>query len=221
MGRAFREAPCLKARRGAEAMDAAGVLPRFQGWAVHDFWSPYLRYDCLHAFCNAHLLRELKFLFEEQKLAWAGRLMELLREFHGLAKAQPSLSEKLIERCQERYHALLKAARREHPRPAPKAPRAKQSKAANLLDRLEDNDQCILAFLSVPQVPFTNNQAEQDIRMIKVRQKISGSFRTLKGAQVFATIRGFLSTARKQGINLLQALTQAFSGESFLPLASA
>ena len=202
----------VQATRGAEAMEAAGVLPHFRGWAVHDFWSPYLRYEeCLHAFCNAHLLRELKFLFEEEHLPWAGELMDLLGEFHALKKAQPLLSERVVERCQRRYHVLLRKARRRQPRSPAKAPRVKQSKAANLLARLEDYDQCILAFLSVPAVPFTNNQAEQDIRMIKVRQKISGCFRTLKGAQVFATIRGFLSTARKQGKDLLEALTQAFS----------
>ena len=205
----------VHAKRGTEAMEAAGILPHFKGWAVHDFWSPYLRYqECLHAFCNAHLLRELKFLLEEEHLPWAGQLMELLGEFQALKKARPRLSEGLIEKCQRRYHALLKAARRRHPRPAVNAARAKQSKAANLLARLEDYDQCILAFLSVPAVPFTNNQAEQDIRMIKVRQKISGCFRTLEGARVFATIRGFLSTARKQGKDLLEALTQAFSSTS-------
>ena len=209
----------VHAKRGAEAMESAGVLPHFRGWVVHDFWSPYLRFEeCLHAFCNAHLLRELKFLFEEEHLPWAGKLMELLWEFHALKQAQPHLDERVVEKCQRRYHALLKKARRGHPRPPAKAARVKQSKAANLLDRLEDYDQCILAFLFVPEVPFTNNQAEQDIRMIKVRQKISGCFRTLKGAQVFATIRGFLSTARKQGKDLLEALTQAFTGTPFISL---
>ena len=112
----------VHAKRGAEAMESAGVLPHFRGWVVHDFWSPYLRFEeCLHAFCNAHLLRELKFLFEEEHLPWAGKLMELLWEFHALKQAQPHLDERVVEKCQRRYHALLKKARRGHPRPPAKA----------------------------------------------------------------------------------------------------
>lgn len=204
-------------RRGVEAMNAADLLPKFEAWVVHDFWAPYFQYDCAHALCNQHLLRELKFLFEEQEQPWAGQMMELLREFHALSKEEPKLDDVLVEKCHRRYLALLKKARLLHPRRNEGDRRGKQSKAANLLDRLEDYEHCILAFLSNPEVPFTNNQAEQDIRMVKLKQKISGSFRTFHGAQVFARIRGFFSTARKQGHNLLESVTQALQGNPFIP----
>ena len=116
-----------------------------------------------------------------------------------------------------RYRAIVRKGRREHPRRRQGEGRAKQGKAANLLDRLEDYDLCVLAFLIDPNVPFTNNQGEQDIRMIKVKQKISGCFRTLSGAQVFARIRSYLSTCRKQGRNLWEACYYAVIGQPFMP----
>lgn len=207
----------VHAKRGAEAMTHADILSHFQGWAVHDFWGPYLLFVCAHAFCNAHLLRELKFLSEEQQMTWAAEMMELLLEFLTLSKTGPRLSESQIASAHERYNSVLETARLLHPRPLAGAPRLKQTKAVNLLNRLEDYEHCILAFLSNPEVPFTNNQAEQDIRMIKVRQKISGCFRTSKGASIFARIRGFVSTARKQGKSILDSLTEAFSGSPFIP----
>jgi transposase len=204
-------------KRGTEAMKAADLIPRFEAWVVHDFWTPYFQYDCAHALCNQHLLRELKFLSEEQDQPWAGKMMKLLREFLTLSKEEPELDDALLEKCHRRYRALLKKARLLHPRRQERDKRGKQSKAANLLDRLEDYEHCILAFLANQEVPFTNNQAEQDIRMVKVKQKISGSFRTFKGAQIFARIRGFFSSARKQGRNLLESITEAIQGTPFLP----
>jgi transposase len=209
----------VHARRGTEAMDAAALLPQREGWVVHDFWAPYFQYDCAHALCCEHLLRELKFLFEEESQPWAGAMMELLWEFHALSKAQPHLSEDLLKECHRRYQALLGEARLLHPRRAKGEKRGKQSKTCNLLDRMEDYDQCILAFLADPDVPFTNNQAERDIRMVKLREKIAGSFRTFKGALIFARIRGFFSTARKQGRNLLESVTEIFQGTPFIPAA--
>lgn len=207
-------------KRGTEAMNAANILPLREGWIVHDFWKPYFAYDCPHALCNQHLLRELKFLHEDQGQKWAGKMMELLREFHALSRDHPLLKESVIERCHSRCGALLVKARRLHPRRKPGEKRGKQSKACNLLDRMEDYEHCILAFLSNPEVPFTNNQAERDIRMVKIKEKISGSFRTLKGAQIFARIRGFFSTARKQGRNLLESATDALQGRPFTPIAT-
>ncbi|MES2570941.1 MAG: IS66 family transposase [Verrucomicrobiota bacterium] len=204
-------------RRGSEAMDAANILPRRTGWTMHDFLSSYFHYGCAHAVCNQHLLRELRFFAEEKQESWAGSLMGLLYEFNTLSKTEPLLEEKALERCHARYQEILKAARLLHPRTQAGGKRVKQSKACNLLDRLEDYDQCVLAFLANPEVPFTNNQAEQDIRMIKVKQKISGAFRTLKGAQTFARIRGFFSTARKQGRDLLSSITEALEGRAFVP----
>lgn len=206
-------------KRGAEAMDHFNILPRFEGWAMHDHFQPYLRYDqCVHVFCNEHHLRELKFQAEENGEAWAEELSQFLlrqkewREKYGLP------SEWKFKTILDEYHAILAKGRRKHPR---RQIRAAQSKAANLLDRLEDYDLCVLAFLLDLKVPFTNNQSEQDIRMIKLRQKISGGFRTLHGAQVFARIRSYISTCRKQGRNILEALERAFLGDPFMPAAPA
>jgi transposase len=112
---------------------------------------------------------------------------------------------------------VVPQGRQTHPRRQPGQGRTQQGKAANLLDRLEDFDLCVLAFLIDPNVPFTNNQGEQDIRMIKVKRKISGGFRTLTGAQTFARIRGYLSTCRKQGRNLWEACYQLAIGQPFMP----
>lgn len=182
---------------------------------MHDHMRAYLLYDeCFHAFCNEHHLRELKFQWEVNGEAWAEELSLFLlrqkqyREAHGLP------SRWKFKRILDDYHSILAKGRKKHP---PQQGRGAQSKAANLLNRLETFDHSVLAFLIDLNVPFTNNQAEQDIRMIKVRQKISGGFRTLHGAQVFARIRSYISTCRKQGRNILEALETAFLGNPFMP----
>lgn len=203
--------------RGAEAMDALGVLPHCLSWLIHDFWKPYLKYDALHALCNQHLLRELKFLFEQCGQLWAGQLGRFLLDWKSDPRARDGLEEDVFNHAHSQYRAIVRKGRADHPRRLPGQGRSKQDKATNLLDRLEDYDLCILAFLLDPNVPFTNNQGEQDIRMIKVKQKVSGCFRTLEGAQCFVRIRGYLSTCRKQGINLWDACFQAALGQPFLP----
>lgn len=207
----------VHSNRGAEAMDALGVLPHCSFWLIHDFWNPYLKYDALHALCNQHLLRELKFLFEQCGELWADKLSRFLLDWKNDPRARDGLEEDVFDRAHAQYQRIVREGRRKHPRRDPGQGRSKQTKAANLLDRLEDYDYCILAFLLDPNVPFTNNQGEQDIRMIKVKQKISGCFRTLDGAACFARIRGYLSTCRKQGINLWDACFQAASGQPFMP----
>ena len=204
-------------KRGVEAMDALGVLPHCRSWLVHDHWKSYYKYDALHALCNQHLLRELKFLAEAQPQVWATALSEFLCQWKDDPLTPLGLDEEQFKRAHARYKAILRHGRRDHPRRQPGQGRAKQDKATNLLDRLEDYDLSVLAFLLDPQVPFTNNQGEQDIRMIKVKQKISGCFRTLKGAQVFARIRSYLSTCRKQGYNLWDACQQLVLGQPFFP----
>jgi transposase len=204
-------------KRGTEAMDALGVLPHCRRWLVHDHWKPYYKYDALHALCNQHLLRELKFLAEEHHQAWATQLSQFLLECKDDPLTQLGLDEAPFKRAHARYKAIVRQGRRTHPRRQPGQGRTRQSKAANLLDRLEDYDLSVLAFLLDPDVPFTNNQGEQDIRMIKVKQKISGCFRTLLGAQVFARIRSYLSTCRKQGRNLWEACYQLVIGQPFMP----
>jgi transposase len=203
--------------RGTEAMDALGVLPFFRFWLIHDHWKSYYKYDALHALCNQHLLRELKFLFEQCGELWAAQLGRFLLDWKDDPRTKDGLDEEVFKEAHRHYKAIVNKGRAAHPRRKPGQGRTKQDKATNLLDRLEDYDLSVLAFLLDPNVPFTNNQGEQDIRMIKVKQKISGSFRTLAGAQCFARIRGYLTTCRKQGINLWDACFQAAIGQPFLP----
>jgi transposase len=172
----------------------------------------------VHAFCNEHHLRELKFQWEENAQAWAEQLSRFLLDQKKYREARGLPSQRRFETILEEYHSILAQGRRQHPR---RSGRAAQSKAANLLDRLEDYDHCVLAFLLDARVPFTNNQAEQDIRMAKLQQKISGGLRTFTGAQKFARIRGYISTSRKQGHNILQALVQAVLGDPFMPATPA
>jgi len=207
-------------KRGTEAMDALGIVGACRQWVVHDHWKPYFAYaQCQHALCNEHLLRELKFLWEEDGQVWARQLSDLLSELHRRRQQHGEFNERQFKQARQRYRNVVRRGRYRHPRLATGQGRCAQSKAANLLDRLEDFDWNILAFLWDGRVPFTNNQAEQDIRMIKVRQKISGCFRTLRGAQVFCRIRSYLSTCRKQGRNLWQEILRAVSGAPFIPSA--
>lgn len=207
-------------KRGTEAMDAFGIVGACREWVVHDHWKAYFSYEqCQHALCDEHLLRELKFLWEEEGQVWACQLSVLLLSFHRRRQKHGEFNERQFKRARQRYRNVVRRGRYRHPRLAPGQGRHAQSKAANLLDRLEDFEWSILAFLWDGRVPFTNNQAEQDIRMIKVRQKISGCFRTLRGAQIFCRIRSYLSTCRKQGRNHWQALQMAVAGRPFIPSA--
>jgi transposase len=206
-------------QRGREALDDLDIVPRCRNWVMHDHWPPYFTYkECRHALCNQHLLRELKFLARERQEAWAGNLKHYLQHCHQRRQKEGPLGEAQFLSVRARFRALVRAGRQDHPR---RTGRQRQSPAANLLDRLEGFEGSFLAFLREPAVPFTNNQAEQDIRMLKVRQKISGGFRTLTGARRFARIRSYLSTCRKQGRNLWTALQQAIAGEPFIPQPSA
>jgi transposase len=204
----------VHAKRGTEAMDAFGILGCCQHWLIHDHWKPYFRYNqCLHALCNEHLLRELKFLWEEQGQVWARQLSELLLNLYQRREQRGEFNERQFKRAHKRYLAIVQQGRRLHP----SVGRGAQSKAANLLDRLEAFDLNILAFLWDERVPFTNNPGEQDIRMMKVRQKISGCFRTLQGARTFCRIRSYISTCRKQGLNVWHAIEMAVNDRPFIP----
>lgn len=210
--------------RGKQAMAAIGILPRFAGWLMHDFLSSYLSFeDCLHTFCKSHLMRELTFLFEQHQQRWAKDLCELFLEMLQCVKEHKArdapLSREAINRWHEQYWKILRAGRQTNgPTPEQLArKRTKQSKEQNLLCRLENYDDCILAFLENPNLPFTNNQAERDFRMIKVRIKISGCFRTLEGACCHVRIRSYISTLRKHGLPVLKYLRRALDGSPFLP----
>jgi transposase len=205
-------------KRGTEAMDSFGILPRCQNWLLHDHWKPYFAYGGLHALCNEHHLRELKFLHEEHQEVWAQQMSTFLLERLAWRKDHGVLDQREFKKVLARYRAILRLGRRRHPR---RVGRAAQSKAANLLDRLEAFDLNVLAFTIFEEVPFTNNGAERDLRMEKTRQKVSGCFRTLHGARVFARIRSYISTCRKQGRNILQALEMAVVRSPFMPSAPA
>ncbi len=213
-------------KRGHEALDAFGILPRFTGRLIHDFFESYFRYLCLHGMCIPHILRELKFLHEQCRQPWAGKMHELLLEMHRFVLEQKqqtgTLTQAQLNPWVKRYRALLKEGSAANPPVAHqpgKRGRTGQSKAYNLLRRLRCHERNVLAFLYDLRVPFSNNQAERDFRMVKVQQKISGTFRALKGAESFARVRSYLSTARKQDHNAFDAMIGAMSGQPFMPRA--
>jgi transposase len=214
-------------KRGKVAMDAAGVLPGFHGVAVHDGWSPYWRYQVTHALCGAHLLRELDAVTCEPGQGWAAGMAELLADAktaadRALAAGAEQVSDGLRARLHARYQRLLADGQATNPPPQPRPRhrrrgRLRRSPAANLLDRLDRHRVEVLRFLDDVRVPFDNNQAERDLRMVKLQQKISGCWRTLDGAQAFLTVRSYVSTARKHEVNPLHALRQLFQGSPWLP----
>jgi len=214
-------------KRGFEATKEIGILPRFRGIAVHDGLSSYRQYErCAgHALCNAHHLRELTFVEEEHEQGWAGQVKGLLREMEeavreGVARGETCLTPEKVGRFEARYQELLEAGLEANPPPertGKRRGRPKQSKGKNLVDRLDKHREAVLRFMRDFRVPFDNNQAERDLRMVKVRQKISGCFRTMEGASIFCRIRGYISTVRKQGENVLLALEGVFRGNPFVP----
>jgi transposase len=205
------------AKRGQEAMDAIGVLPNFHGTLVHDHWKPYYRYDCTHALCNAHHLRELTYAHEQDGQIWAKEMIDLLLAIKAAVDAAEGVLSVVNARSwRRRYRALLRKADKECPEPVaaagpPKRGKLKRSKSRNLLERLRDYEDDTLRFMEIIDVPFTNNQGERDIRMTKVQQKISGCFRSLEGAKIFCRIRSYLSTCRKNGVGIGEALECLFN----------
>jgi len=208
-------------KRGSEAIDAMDILPQFEGTSVHDGWRSYALYGCVHALCSAHHLRELRFLMERYQQGWAEQMMTLLVTMktaveHTQAQGQTQLSVEAITRFEAQYQALIETGMTLNPANpiANSRGRPKQTPARNLLARLETHQAEVLRFIHDFRVPFDNNQAERDIRMMKLKQKISGGFRSAVRAQIFGRIRGYLSTLKKQGYLLLDTLEQLFLGHS-------
>ena len=223
-------------RRGREAIDAAGILADYRGRAIHDCWKSYFDYDCDHGLCNGHLLRELIFLWEEQSQKWAKAMIDhLLAIKKAVATANadglPALPPADQDRFLKGYERIVQAGYAQNPVATPHGPKRrgpvcvrtrtgrhrKQSKARNLLDRFRDHPDSVLAFMRDFAVPFDNNQSERDLRMMKLRQKISGTFRSFQSLVNFCRIRGYVSTARKNGINALDALQRVFLANPFVP----
>lgn len=210
--------------RGHAGIEALGVLPHYFGIAVHDFWDSYHKYPCNHAYCNAHILRELKRVEEETKQDWAIRMRELLLKakkiseiFHDKGKlVDPSL----IKFLNEEYSNIIIEGMQANPPPKPikgKKGRRKQPHSRNLLERMQNNQTEILLFLTNPLAPFDNNLAERDIRMPKLKMKISGLFRSENGAQAFSRIRSYVSTMQKNEISIIDGLMKAAMGDPWIP----
>ncbi len=214
-------------KRGSEALDAIGLMAGFTGTSVHDAFGSYKRYrDCTHSGCNVHTLRDLKFQEEQKQQAWAAKLAEVLLDMKQAVKIAKEAGQTKLSQAErtlliQRFQAVLQEGYQANPADSPptrpKKGRRKQSSARNLLDRLSKNQDEVLRFLDDFRVPFDNNLAERDLRMVKVKQKISGCFRSSLGAAAFACIRGYLSTLRKQSLPILAALEMALVGHPILP----
>ena len=206
-------------KRGTDAMNEMGVLSDFAGILCHDHWKPYYTYDCKHALCNAHHLRELTRAWEQDNQKWAIKMKDLLEKInHTVIDSGGFLDSIDSKKYRQKYRNLIKKAEVECPEPdrpkqKGKRGRIKKSKSRNLLERLRDYEDDVLRFMDIDYVPFSNNLAENDIRMTKVQQKISGCFRSIEGAKIFCRVRGYLSTCRKHGISITEALYSLFDGK--------
>lgn len=208
------------ARRGTEAMQDISVLPAYKGILVHDFWKSYHEFACDHALCNVHHLRDLTFCHEIEKSNWAAKAKQLLLDLHakvGIAKEAglASLSKGQWQYWSKKYDELMGEGLRLHPvagKQKGKRGVVKKTKTQNLIERFIHYKDQILGFAKNFLIPFGNNVAEQAIRMMKVKQKISGCFRSEQGAKDFATIRSYIATMKKQGIPIMQALAAAIQG---------
>ena len=218
----------LSRKRGTEAMDEGGILPRFKGIAVHDCWRPYWKYEgILHAICNAHILRELKGVIENHpEQVWAAKLEKLLKKMFqakekAIAADKQQLSYSQLHRFDKEYDSIIAIALNENPlseAPQGKSGRKKKGKVLALIERLRDYKESVCLFIHDFKVPFTNNQAEQDIRIMKIKTKVSGCFRTETGAKNYLKIMSYVGTAKKQGINPFEAIKQAVTDNIQLAL---
>ncbi|SPF55691.1 transposase [Candidatus Desulfosporosinus infrequens] len=214
-------------KRGQQAAQDIGILANFNGTSVHDHWKPYYCFtDCTHAECNAHNLRYLKDIVENYHQDWANTMACLLIEINRRVKDLKmegffEMPDEEIKIWQKRYHTIIENGIGEDAKKSPqilnKQGKSKKSKALQLLLKLQNYDLETLAFMYDFDIPFDNNRAERDIRMQKLRQKISGCFRGKDGANIFCRIRSYLSTAKKNGINAMEAITRALRGRPFIP----
>jgi len=219
--------------RGANSADLGGVLPGFEGTAVHDGLTTYRNYEVDHGLCNAHHLRELVSLTEsherqgQTEITWPQAMIELLVEINTAVKTAKAAGHHRLEPSEwvgfeQRYRDLIAQGWQDHPPPPPtgKQGRPKLGTAGSLLRRLDIYQHDVLRFATDFDVPFDNNQAERDIRMIRIQQKISGSWRSEAGADAYLAVRSYLSTARKQHRNAIEVLRDLFTGTAWLPTAT-
>jgi transposase len=206
----------IHAKRGNEAMDEIGILPLFKGISIHDRWASYDKYTCTHALCNAHLLRDLKFVHEEMNRPWALEMMTLLQAANE-RKKEGTLTSNWITRTENKMDKIIQRAEDKEPKEIfqkGKRGRKAKNKSLRLLHVFRDKKEQILLFLRNKSIPFDNNLAERDLRMIKLKQKISGCFRSQRGTEIFCAIRSYISTIRKQNYPVWQAIKQALTGKT-------
>jgi transposase len=223
----------VHAKRGKLAMDEMDILPRFEGTGVHDGLTSYASYaGVCHSLCNAHHLRELTFIEERYQQEWAVQMKTLLVKMHRRveelkASGKEALASAEMTQFEQEYLKILQLGFNANPpevvpaEPAKPKGRPKQSPAKNLLDRLLRHQDAVLRFIHDFAVPFDNNQAERDLRMMKLKQKISGCFRSPEGAVMFCRIRSYLSTLRKQEVNIWDAIVEIFMGSPISPVPMA
>lgn len=204
-------------KRGTEAMNVINIIPNFKGILCHDHWKPYYSYtDCLHSLCNAHHLRELTRACEQDDQVWAGLMKTLLEKINvSVHENEGCLNKEIVDNYKKDYQEILNAGEIECPPPDEQRKkgqrgRIKRSKSRNLLERLSNFREDVLRFMENIDVPFTNNLGENDIRMTKVQQKISGCFRSKEGSEIFCRIRSYLSTCRKQSVSSSHAMEMIF-----------
>jgi transposase len=218
----------LHDRRGTEGIDHAGVLPHFEGIAVHDGWPQYRTYtSATHALCNSHHLRELLAIIEQdpEGQSWAAKIDMLLRALHATVQETKTAGEQSLDPWtlagyRAAYEQIIVLGHQQSPpgmTPTGKRGVIKQTPARNLLVRLDRDREQILRFAHDFRVPFDNNLAERDLRMIKIQQKISGCWRTTTGADRFLALRSYISTTRKQGHDMIDALARLAKHQPWLP----
>jgi len=212
----------LHINRGLEAIEEIGIIPRYGGAIIHDCWKSYLSYDhCGHGLCGSHLLRELTFIIDSNGYAWAVNMKRLLKETCAVVAKSPSkqLHEQEYKNLRKRYRNILTRGDKELP-PIPAKQHGKRGKVAksdahNLWERLKEHESAVLLFAKLPHVSFTNNRAERDLRMSKVKQKVSGCFRKTIYAKAYCRISSYLQTMANKGYNPLVAIQMAFSGQIY------
>jgi transposase len=208
----------LHLKRGKEAMDEIGILPRYKGNCVHDRWSSYERYECEHSYCNVHLLRELRFVEEEIGRKWAKEMKRVLL-LGWYMKKRNWLSGKAIDSLMRRYEKVVEKGIEEERgydsaiEGIKKRGRKKKGKSVRLLEVFIRDREKVMRFIHNKDTPFDNNIAERDLRMVKLKQKVSGCFRTVQGGKIFCRIRSYISSVRKQGYSVLDSIVRALKGE--------
>lgn len=198
-------------KRGKEAINSFNIIPRYKGTLIHDRFSSYFSYNCQHGLCNAHILRELKYIGEAFDAAWSEKMSKLLIRAHGQKKKKGHCSKKYYDRILEEYQKLIDPIIDNY------NDKFTKTDEQRLAFGLKKHRSLFLKFIEHREIPFDNNLAERDLRMIKVKQKISGTFRSTNHAQYFARIRGYISTVKKNQQNVLHSLAMAFQNRPFIP----